>query len=295
MTHASLFSGIGGFDLAAAWAGWTNVFNCEIDPFCRRVLKYHFPESEQYEDIRTTDFTVWRDRVDVLTGGFPCQPFSLAGKRKGTADDRYLWPAMLGVVRTVRPRWVVGENVLGIVNWSQEWSSSRCALIWKRQDMRCKRTLYQLRASVLPICDTEHGLLPTVVTQGLKVHGKSGSEPLSPAMLPTPVASDCGSGRVNRSLSKGASERPTLALAARMGLLSMPTACDAKNNSFPLSHAKRKSGAVHDVMISHPSRTGKGSRLSPRYVAQMMGFPPDWTELPFRHGAASRSKPTATP
>lgn len=119
MTHASLFSGIGGFDLAAAWAGWTNVFNCEIDPFCRCVLKYHFPESEQYEDIRTTDFTVWRDRVDVLTGGFPCQPFSLAGKRRGTADDRYLWPAMLGVVRTVRPRWVVGENVLGIVNWSQ--------------------------------------------------------------------------------------------------------------------------------------------------------------------------------
>lgn len=119
MTHGSLFSGIGGFDLAAAWAGWTNVFNCEIDPFCRRVLKYHFPESEQYGDIKTTDFTVWRDRVDVLTGGFPCQPFSLAGKRKGTADDRYLWPAMLGVVRTVRPRWVVGENVLGIVNWSQ--------------------------------------------------------------------------------------------------------------------------------------------------------------------------------
>lgn len=119
MTHGSLFSGIGGFDLAAAWVGWTNVFNCEIDPFCRRVLKYHFPESKQYGDIQTTDFTVWRDRVDVLTGGFPCQPFSLAGKRKGTADDRYLWPAMLGVVRTVRPRWVVGENVLGIVNWSQ--------------------------------------------------------------------------------------------------------------------------------------------------------------------------------
>lgn len=118
MTHGSLFSGIGGFDLAAAWAGWTNVFNCEIDPFCRQILKYHFPEAQQYGDLRTTDFTVWRDRVDVLTGGFPCQPFSLAGKRRGTADDRYLWPAMLGVIRTVRPRWVVGENVLGIVNWS---------------------------------------------------------------------------------------------------------------------------------------------------------------------------------
>ena len=116
------------------------------------------------------------------------------------------------------------ESLIG----RREWSSSRCALTWRRQDTRCKRTLYQLRASVLPICDTEHGLLPTVVTQGLKVHGKSGSEPLSPALLPTPVASDCGSGRVNRSLSKGASERPTLALAARMGLLLTPTASDAK-------------------------------------------------------------------
>ena len=74
VTHASLFSGVGGFDLAAEWAGWTNMFNCEIDPFCRRVLAYHFPNAVQYEDIRTTDFTVWRGRIDVLTGGFPCFP-----------------------------------------------------------------------------------------------------------------------------------------------------------------------------------------------------------------------------
>ena len=89
MTHASLFSGIGGFDLAAEWAGWTNVFNCEIDPFCRKVLKYHFPKAAQYEDIRTTDFTVWRDRIDVLTGGFPCQPFSSAGRRRGFEDSSH--------------------------------------------------------------------------------------------------------------------------------------------------------------------------------------------------------------
>lgn len=119
ITHASLFSGIGGFDLAAEWAGWINSFNCEIDPFCRRILKYHFSNAEQYADIRTTDFTIWRGRIDVLTGGFPCQPFSLAGKRKGTEDERYLWPEMLRVVRTVRPRWIVGENVFGIVNWSE--------------------------------------------------------------------------------------------------------------------------------------------------------------------------------
>lgn len=118
VTHASLFSGIGGFDLAAEWAGWTNMFNCEIDPFCRRVLKYHFPNAVQYEDIKTTDFTVWRGRIDVLTGGFPCQPFSVAGKRKGTDDDRYLWPEMLRAIREISPRWVVGENVRGFVNWS---------------------------------------------------------------------------------------------------------------------------------------------------------------------------------
>ena len=295
MTHASLFSGIGGFDLAAAWAGWTNVFNCEVDPFCRRVLKYHFPESEQYGDIKTTDFTVWRDRVDVLTGGFPCQPFSLAGKRKGTADDRYPWPAMLGVVRTVRPRWVVGENVLGIVNWSQ-------GMVFEQVCADLEAAGYEVQAYLIPAAGVgaphlryRTWFVATVVTQGLKVHGKSGSEPLSPALLPTPVASDCGSGRVNRSLSDGATARPTLALATRMGLLSTPTVNDAINSSLPPSQAKRKSGVVHDVMISHPSRTGKGSRLNPRYVAQMMGFPPDWTELPFRHGAGSRSKPMATP
>ena len=88
MTHGSLFSGIGGFDLAAAWAGWTNVFNCEIDPFCRHILKYHFPESEQYGDIKTTDFTIWRDRVDVLTGGFLRQRDSPAGGASDFRNDK---------------------------------------------------------------------------------------------------------------------------------------------------------------------------------------------------------------
>nr|WP_230312136.1 DNA cytosine methyltransferase [Alistipes senegalensis] len=145
MTHASLFSGIGGFDLAAEWAGWTNAFNCEIDPFCRKVLKYHFPDAEQYEDIRTTDFTIWRDRIDVLTGGFPCQPFSLAGKRKGTEDDRYLWPEMLRVIRTVRPRWVVGENVFGIVNWSE-------GMVFDKVCSDLEAAGYEVQPYIIPAC-----------------------------------------------------------------------------------------------------------------------------------------------
>lgn len=118
MRHGSIFSGIGGFDLAATWMGWENVFNCEKDPFCRRVLKHYWPKTKGYEDIRQFKAAEYRGQIDVVSGGFPCQPFSQAGKRKGTADDRYLWPEMRRVVREIRPCWVVGENVFGLLNWN---------------------------------------------------------------------------------------------------------------------------------------------------------------------------------
>ena len=114
MTHASVFSGIGGPEVAAAMLGWQNLFHCEINPFGRQVLDYWFPDSKSYEDITKTDFREWRGKIDILTGGFPCQPFSYAGKRGGREDERYLWPEMLRVIDEVRPTWVVGENVAGI-------------------------------------------------------------------------------------------------------------------------------------------------------------------------------------
>lgn len=116
MTHASLFSGIGGAEIAAAWLGWENLFHCDINEFGRKVLGYWFPQSKEYNDIKTTDFTEWRGRVDVLTAGFPCQPFSLAGKRRGADDDRYLWPETLRAINEIRPAWFVGENVFGIAS-----------------------------------------------------------------------------------------------------------------------------------------------------------------------------------
>lgn len=110
MTHASIFSGIGGAELAAAWMGWTNLFHCEIQDFPRQVLDYWFPDSISYGDIKRTNFEQWNGKVDVLTGGFPCQPFSLAGQRRGADDNRYLWPEMLRAIREINPTWVVGEN-----------------------------------------------------------------------------------------------------------------------------------------------------------------------------------------
>lgn len=145
MLHASLFSGIGGFDLAAEWAGWSNAFTCEIDGFCRKVLKYHFPKSIHYEDIRTTDFTEWKNCIDVLSGGFPCQPFSAAGKRKGTADDRYLWPEMLRVIRQIVPKWVVGENVGGLITWQG-------GLVLETVCSDLESAGYEVQPFVIPAC-----------------------------------------------------------------------------------------------------------------------------------------------
>ena len=118
MKHGSLFSGIGGFDLAAEWMGWENVFHCEWNEFGQRVLKHHFPKALSYADITKTDFNVHRGRISVLSGGFPCQPYSSAGKRLGKEDERHLWPEMLRAIREIQPRWVLGENVLGLVNWN---------------------------------------------------------------------------------------------------------------------------------------------------------------------------------
>lgn len=148
MTHASLFSGIGGFDLAAEWLGWDNVFNCEIDEFCTKVLNYHFPYAIHYGDITSTDFTVHRGEIDVLTGGFPCQPFSLAGARRGSEDDRFLWPQMFRAICEISPRWVVAENVRGIL-------TQQGGVVFERVCSDLENAGYECQAFLIPACSVE--------------------------------------------------------------------------------------------------------------------------------------------
>lgn len=115
MNHGSLFTGSGGFDLAAHWMGWTNVFNCELEEYNRNLLKQYWPNAIQYGDIKSTDFRPWRGRIDILTGGDPCQVSSYAGKRKGKEDDRYLWPEYRRAIEEIQPRFVLNENVTGSI------------------------------------------------------------------------------------------------------------------------------------------------------------------------------------
>jgi DNA (cytosine-5)-methyltransferase 1 len=116
MRHGSLFSGIGGFDLASEWMGWENVFHCEWMEFPRKVLDYYWPNADSHIDICKTDFKKYANTIDIITGGFPCQPFSTAGKRKGTDDERYLWGEMLRAIQEIKPKFVIAENVFGITN-----------------------------------------------------------------------------------------------------------------------------------------------------------------------------------
>lgn len=145
MRHASLFTGIGGFDLAAQWMGWENIFQVEIDHFCQKVLEKNFPNITRYGDIKQFDGSKYGGAVDIISGGFPCQPYSYSGSKKGDADDRHLWPEMLRIVKEIQPRFVVGENVHGLLNWSG-------GVVFERVQADLENQGYEVFAVILPAC-----------------------------------------------------------------------------------------------------------------------------------------------
>lgn len=220
LTHASVFSGIGGAELAASWMGWKNLFHCEIQQFPRQVLDYWFPNSESYEDITKTTFTKWKGKVDVLTGGFPCQPFSYAGSRRGAEDDRYLWPEMLRAIREIQPTWVVAENVVDITTMVQPSSVTemgRSDFLFEesvvcREEYRyildaicedIEREGYEVQPLVIPACATgaphrrnRIWIVAHRTDTGLETLQQEGQDGVS-APAPPPYAYSCGGDQVH--------------------------------------------------------------------------------------------------
>jgi DNA (cytosine-5)-methyltransferase 1 len=145
MKHGSLFSGIGGFDLASEWMGWENVFHCEWMEFPRKVLDYYWPNADSHIDICKTDFKKYANKIDILTGGWPCQPFSHAGKRKGTEDERFLWGEMLRAVQEIKPKFVIGENVFGITNIDG-------GLVFEQVCLDLETQGYEVQPFIIPAC-----------------------------------------------------------------------------------------------------------------------------------------------
>jgi DNA (cytosine-5)-methyltransferase 1 len=139
-THLDLFSGIGGFALAAKWNGYRTVGFCDNEPYAQAVLKKHWPEVQCHKDIREVRGELYAG-VTLLTGGFPCQPFSVAGKQRGKDDNRYLWPEMLRVIQEAKPAWIIGENVAGIVN---------LALDQVHTDLEAEG--YEVESIIIPAC-----------------------------------------------------------------------------------------------------------------------------------------------
>ena len=123
--------------------GWENIFHCEWNEFGQKVLNHYWPKAISYDDITKTDFTIHRGRIDILTGGFPCQPYSQAGKRLGKEDDRHLWPEMLRAVREIKPTYVVGENVIGLTNWNG-------GLVFEEVQTELEAQGYEIQPFILP-------------------------------------------------------------------------------------------------------------------------------------------------
>ncbi len=314
LTHASLFSGIGGAELAASWLGWTNVFHCEIQEFQRKVLEYWFPNSISYEDITKTDFKEWRGQIDILTGGFPCQPFSVAGKRKGAEDNRYLWGEMLRAIRQIQPTWVVGENVNGILSMVQPGTETKMGrtddlleenYIYKKEqqftiDAICEdleSAGYSVQPIVIPACavGAPHRrdrvwIAAHRTNAGVKDLQQEGkTEFLNLQLLPTPNASEgtkwTTTYNPSRQMGRGLTAR------ACAGILPTPVASDAQGGACKqLIGGKkyRKSGesfsaSLKDLAVSEASQnpSSTSSQLNPLYVTEMMGYPLEWLILPF--------------
>jgi len=255
----SLFTGIGGIDLGLERAGWECKWQVEIDEFCQKILAKHWPNVPKFGDVRQIK-EGQLEHVDLIAGGFPCQPVSTAGKRKGREDERWLWPEMARIVRMVRPRFVLVENVPGILSVNRGKQCLKFSETWPKAGMMRNGICYRQPCLAHRTDATGSSLLVTTPTQ-MDAHGGH---------------------RSKRFIRK------TLTPTEFARMWPSPSVFDAKEEKLYFARLYRtRSGnlrrGLKDGTIAHSSNVGLayqvGGQLNPMWVEWLMGFPIAWTAL----------------
>lgn len=282
MTHLSLFSGIGGLDLAAEMAGIETVGQCEWAEYPTMILEQHWPDVPRWKDIRTLTGESFhaktnRRTVDVISGGFPCQPFSLAGHRRGEDDDRYLWPEMLRVIREIAPLWVIGENVPGIVN---------LALDQVLADLENEE--YEVQPFIIPACgvDAPHRrdrvcILAHAIDGGGAMRRHREFSDAEAHDRERPDNGRGAQGAVEGQRRQDESGASGMADGIRAGVHATDTDAESIGLQRCSDQEIFRGGYYRTQLVELVEATPRGTigRLNPEFVEWLMGYPTGWTEL----------------